>query len=272
MSWGGIRRAIRHDRERFGLSNEADWRRRFRFRKPVVIAASVAGAVVVSGAAVSAATFGPGQDGSPAAANAVAARHPKPAAYHSDSPWGPQQTNVDQQVRHSAVSKVSSKKIADLKRKEARERAREKARAAAKKRAAEAKKRAASRSNDRSPVSHSGGGGSPGGSSGGSSGDSVPSGSPKSIAKKLLADRGWSSQFGCLDKLWEKESGWSVTAANPSGAYGIPQALPGSKMASAGPDWQHSAATQIKWGLGYIADRYGGPCSAWNHSQANNWY
>ena len=69
------------------------------------------------------------------------------------------------------------------------------------------------------------------------------------------------------------ESGWSVTAANPgSGAFGIPQALPGSRMASAGPDWQTSAATQIKWGLQYIKGTYGSPCAAWAHSQATGWY
>jgi hypothetical protein len=64
-----------------------------------------------------------------------------------------------------------------------------------------------------------------------------------------------------------------VHAGNPvTGAYGIPQALPGAKMASAGPDWQNNAHTQIKWGLGYIAGRYGTPCGAWAHSQATNWY
>ena len=80
-----------------------------------------------------------------------------------------------------------------------------------------------------------------------------PQGDPQHIAEGLLGSYGWtSSQFSCLQPLWDRESGWSVTAANPSGAYGIPQALPGSKMASAGPDWQTSAATQIRWGLGYI--------------------
>ena len=99
-------------------------------------------------------------------------------------------------------------------------------------------------------------------------------GSAKAIARAMVADRGWSSsQFGCLDRLWEKESGWNYRAQNPSsGAYGIPQALPGSKMASAGSDWRSNPATQIEWGIGYIADRYGTPCSAWAHSQANNWY
>jgi hypothetical protein len=73
--------------------------------------------------------------------------------------------------------------------------------------------------------------------------------------------------------LWNVESGWNVTAANPSsGAYGIPQALPGSKMASAGADWQTNAATQIRWGLGYIKSVYGSPCAAWGHEQVDGWY
>ncbi len=89
----------------------------------------------------------------------------------------------------------------------------------------------------------------------------------------MLASYGWSqSQFGCLDSLWSEESGWNVYAANPSGAYGIPQALPGSRMASAGPDWQSDAATQITWGLEYIQSTYGSPCSAWAHEQADGWY
>jgi hypothetical protein len=99
------------------------------------------------------------------------------------------------------------------------------------------------------------------------------SGSPQQIAEAMLGSFGWSSsQFSCLDPLWARESGWSVTAENPSGAYGIPQALPGAKMASAGPDWQTSAATQIKWGLEYIKDTYGSPCAAWAHEEATGWY
>jgi hypothetical protein len=101
----------------------------------------------------------------------------------------------------------------------------------------------------------------------------VSSGSAQQIAARMVADRGWDNgQFSCLVSLWNKESGWRTDAANPSGAYGIPQALPGSKMASAGPDWQHNATTQISWGLGYIAGVYGTPCSAWAHSQATGWY
>jgi hypothetical protein len=102
----------------------------------------------------------------------------------------------------------------------------------------------------------------------------APSGSPQQIAEAMLGSFGWSSgQFSCLDPLWAHESGWSVTAYNAgSGAYGIPQALPGSRMASAGPDWQTSAATQIRWGLEYIKGTYGSPCGAWDHEQATGWY
>jgi hypothetical protein len=102
----------------------------------------------------------------------------------------------------------------------------------------------------------------------------VPSGSPQQIAEAMLGSFGWSaSQFACLDPLWALESGWSVTAYNAgSGAYGIPQALPGSRMASAGPNWQTNAATQIRWGLEYIKGTYGSPCGAWDHEQATGWY
>lgn len=121
-------------------------------------------------------------------------------------------------------------------------------------------------------------GGSTGG--GGSSSAGVPAaaipspGSAQAIARGLLKSYGWGDdQFSCLVILWDHESGWRVDAANPSGAYGIPQALPGSKMASAGPDWQNNAETQIKWGLGYIAGRYSTPCGAWSTWQANGgWY
>jgi len=90
----------------------------------------------------------------------------------------------------------------------------------------------------------------------------------------MLAQRGWGDdQFGCLVELWNHESGWNVYASNPSsGAYGIPQALPGSKMSTAGADWETSAATQITWGLGYISDRYGTPCGAWDTFNSQGWY
>ena len=103
---------------------------------------------------------------------------------------------------------------------------------------------------------------------------SAPSGSAQQIAEQMLGQFGWSgSQFSCLQPLWNQESGWNPYASNPSsGAYGIPQALPGSKMASAGADWQTNPATQIRWGLMYIQGTYGSPCSAWAHEQANGWY
>jgi len=99
-------------------------------------------------------------------------------------------------------------------------------------------------------------------------------GDPRAIAQEMLASYGWGmDQWSCLDSLWQRESNWNPHAANPSsGAYGIPQSLPGSKMASAGADWATNPATQITWGLGYIQGRYGSPCGAWSHSQSVGWY
>ena len=104
--------------------------------------------------------------------------------------------------------------------------------------------------------------------------EDISTADPKTLAKALMPQYGMStSEFGCLDSLWTKESGWNVHADNPSSsAYGIPQALPGSKMASAGPNWESNPETQIRWGLGYIQSRYGSACNAWGHSQASNWY
>jgi hypothetical protein len=80
-------------------------------------------------------------------------------------------------------------------------------------------------------------------------------------------------QFPCMDKLFNRESGWNQHAENRgSGAYGIPQALPGSKMAKFGDDWEDNAATQIAWGLDYIEGRYDDPCGAWDHSESTGWY
>jgi hypothetical protein len=96
----------------------------------------------------------------------------------------------------------------------------------------------------------------------------------KSAAQEMLGRYGWPrGQWPPLDKLWTRESGWRWNARNPSsGAYGIPQSLPASKMASAGGDWRTNPLTQIKWGLGYIRDRYGSPSGAWAHSQRTGWY
>jgi hypothetical protein len=96
----------------------------------------------------------------------------------------------------------------------------------------------------------------------------------QSIAYNMLSSFGFSpsTYFGCLVDIWNRESGWSYDAENASGAYGIPQALPGSKMAIAGADWQTNPATQIRWGLGYIKQIYGNPCSAWAFEEANGYY
>jgi hypothetical protein len=100
-----------------------------------------------------------------------------------------------------------------------------------------------------------------------------PAGARNYAAGRLSA-YGWSQdQFQCLAQLWTKESNWLTTATNPdSGAYGIAQALPASKYASAGSDWLISYRTQVDWGLAYILNRYGSPCGAWNHSVVKNWY
>ncbi|MCD5347386.1 hypothetical protein PX701_07340 [Agromyces sp. H3Y2-19a] len=102
----------------------------------------------------------------------------------------------------------------------------------------------------------------------------TPDGARATARSMASSTYGWGDgEFQCLDQLWQKESGWSYTAMNgSSGATGIPQALPGSKMATMGADWQTNAATQIAWGLDYISRSYGSPCSAWSHSQAVNWY
>ena len=96
----------------------------------------------------------------------------------------------------------------------------------------------------------------------------------RAIGCSLMLDAGFKiNQFPCLNKLWDRESGWRTRAENPSsGAYGIPQSLPGRKMASVGSDWKSNPATQIKWGLGYIEGRYGTPCGAWGHSGDVGWY
>ena len=102
----------------------------------------------------------------------------------------------------------------------------------------------------------------------------TPAGAQQTARSMAATQYGWGDdQFGCLVNLWNRESGWSVNALNESsGATGIPQALPGDKMAIAGDDWQTNPATQIAWGLSYISSGYGTPCAAWNHSESNNWY
>lgn len=96
----------------------------------------------------------------------------------------------------------------------------------------------------------------------------------QAYASGAAAQRGWTGQnWTDLVKLWNRESGWSWSAENvSSGAYGIPQALPGSKMATFGANWKDDAAVQIDWGLSYIAQRYGSPSAAWQHSEQTGWY
>jgi len=115
------------------------------------------------------------------------------------------------------------------------------------------------------------------GSSGGSVGP-VPSSCKEYSGNRatgctLMLQAGFQiDQMACLDKLWTRESGWNVHASNPSGAYGIPQALPGDKMAEYGSDWQDNPVPQIKWGLDYIKGKYSTPCGAWQHSESTGWY
>jgi hypothetical protein len=99
-------------------------------------------------------------------------------------------------------------------------------------------------------------------------------GNPWQIAGSLMPAYHWTSwQFHYLNLLWMRESGWNRFAYNhSSGAYGIPQAVPGDKMAAAGPDWRTSARTQIIWGMGYIRSRYGNPWNAWQHELRYGWY
>jgi hypothetical protein len=103
-----------------------------------------------------------------------------------------------------------------------------------------------------------------------SGGGGVPS---VADAKAYALARIGSTQFSCLNKLWTRESNWNPYDVNSSsGAYGIPQALPGDKMATAGADWKTNPVTQVKWGLSYISSRYGTACNAWAHSQQYGWY
>jgi hypothetical protein len=216
--------------------------------------------VLAAGAATGAVAIWPGQATADQGASGQSLAMRQAAAF--DAPPAPSVADLASQQAVTKATAVEQARRAAA----ARAKARAKARAAARKRAAQlaaAQQAASSPSPSPStappspapPVS------------------TAPSGSPQQIAMSMLASYGWSSsQFSCLDQLWERESGWNPTAANASGAYGIPQALPGSKMASAGSDWETNPATQIKWGLGYIKGLYGSPCGAWSHSEATGWY
>jgi hypothetical protein len=97
----------------------------------------------------------------------------------------------------------------------------------------------------------------------------------REVAKELMDEKyGWGNkQYACLDELWIKESNWNYRASNKrTGAHGIPQALPATKMDSAGTDWRTNPVTQISWGLRYIEVRYDTPCKAWAKFKRSNWY
>ena len=131
------------------------------------------------------------------------------------------------------------------------------------------------------PAGEAGGGG-----GGGGGGEAAPAPAPspagdgttpdgaQAIARSMMGSYGWGDgEFSCLQSLWNRESGWNYQAENASsGAYGIPQALPGSKMSSVADDWATNPSTQITWGMQYIQGRYGTPCSAWAHSESVGWY
>lgn len=165
----------------------------------------------------------------------------------------------------AAIALKAQREAEERARKEAEEKARQEAEAAAAA-AAAAKKQSSSGSGSSAAPS-------PVYATGGAVGGTSPA-DAQATARAMLGNYGWGDdQFACLVSLWQKESGWNYQAYNrSSGAYGIPQALPGSKMGTAGADWQTNPATQIAWGLGYISGRYGSPCGAWGHSQSVGWY
>jgi hypothetical protein len=173
------------------------------------------------------------------------------------------QAESDAAAKAAAAAKASATKARELEAKAiAKKEAAQKAAAEAK--AAEAAKAQTSSSSSSGTVPYSG---------------SIPSSCESYSGNRatgcaLMLNAGFKiDQFPCLDKLWTRESGWNHYASNAStGAYGIPQALPGSKMGTVASDWRTNPATQIKWGLGYIEGRYGTPCSAWSHSQSTGWY
>jgi hypothetical protein len=158
-------------------------------------------------------------------------------------------------AKKKAKAEAAKKKAAAEKKAEAQKKA--KAEAAAKRQAAEEK---AARDRARAKAAAAAKGGTPA--------------QNRALGMSMCADAGFSSsQCADLGRLWERESSWDERSANSSsGAYGIPQSLPGSKMASAGDDWRTNPATQIKWGLRYIKDTYGNPSAAWAHSQNYGWY
>jgi hypothetical protein len=241
-------------------------------RKPSRITFAVATATVAAAAAVTAGitvTASPAAQTVPVAAGQAVSHDQAPLTSYATADRqlqilkaravGEQVQRIAAQARLAAQRAAAQRAAARL--------------AAAKAAAAKAAKAAAAQAAS-SASSASSGSSTSSGSSGSSAASVQPSGTPQQIALSMLGSFGWSSgEFSCLVSLWDRESGWNTYASNPSsGAYGIPQALPGSKMASAGADWATNPATQIRWGLGYIQQVYGSPCAAWGHSQSVGWY
>lgn len=185
-----------------------------------------------------------------------------------------QRRKAEEEKRRKAEEEKARKEAEARKKaeEEARQRAEKEARKEAEAKAEERREAEAAAKKKEEKAARKGDSGSSGGST--KAARSASTGSPKAIGRELVAAKGWSSgQFACLEKLWTRESNWRVNAQNPSsGAYGIPQALPGSKMATFGSDWRTNPRTQIKWGLSYIAERYGTPCGAWSAFQSKGWY
>ena len=231
-------------------------------KTPTITLIAAGSALALAGIAAASVAAWPG---SAPAASAAAASFAGAQNMADSSAAGPVTAAVS--VHQLKVSEAAARQAA-LRQATARQHARNEARARAEARAAES--RAAARAAARQQASAT------------AAAPAAPaarapvtaSGPPQQTARGMLGSYGWSaSQFSCLQPLWNAESGWNASASNPSsGAYGIPQALPGSKMASAGADWQTSPATQIRWGLGYIRSVYGSPCSAWSHEEAYGWY
>lgn len=206
----------------------------------VATSLAVAGAVAGSGAL--------GSDFVATPAVAAAAYTVTPATYNSAEAFAPRTDNrstfAERASRDATNREARAKKLLAAK-----------VKAEASRKALKAKKAAAARKKQLA------------------SGPSVSKGSVRSIGKRMAADHGWTgSQWAALDNLWRHESNWGTTSGNPYGAYGIPQSLPGTKMASHGDDWRTNPETQIEWGLDYIDKRWGSPANAWSHFQSHTWY
>lgn len=206
---------------------------------------------------------------SDAAAKAQAAESARRAAEDSVAATeGQRKTMVAQLASLTSTSAAVAQKYQEGQVALAAYQAAQEAKREAAQRAAEAA--AAANQQAQQPVSSGGGGGFAGG------GGSVVNDPPgaRQYASSRLGAYGWGQdQMQCLSLLWTQESSWMTDATNPSsGAYGIAQALPPDKYYSAGSDWLSNYRTQIDWGLGYIRDRYGSPCNAWQHEMGFNWY